>query len=77
MSSRSTERGAVSVAEVDIDGRYVRLKNNSETVRLSLLVFFYFVYLNQYQLFTYDVSYPNFIRVLEALVALQHVKPVC
>ncbi|XP_026234902.1 lamin L3 isoform X1 [Anabas testudineus] len=30
MSSRSTERGAVSVAEVDIDGRFVRLKNNSE-----------------------------------------------
>uniref|UniRef100_A0A3Q3R611 Lamin L3 n=1 Tax=Monopterus albus TaxID=43700 RepID=A0A3Q3R611_MONAL len=31
MSSRSTERGAVGVEEVDTDGRYVRLKNNSET----------------------------------------------
>uniref|UniRef100_A0A3Q3LRC7 Lamin L3 n=1 Tax=Mastacembelus armatus TaxID=205130 RepID=A0A3Q3LRC7_9TELE len=31
MSSRSTEHGAVSVAEVDIDGKYIRLKNNSET----------------------------------------------
>ncbi|KAF3687013.1 Lamin-L(III) Lamin-B3 Precursor [Channa argus] len=31
MSSRSTEHGAVSVAEVDIEGKYVRLKNNSET----------------------------------------------
>ncbi|XP_028436811.1 lamin L3 isoform X1 [Perca flavescens] len=31
MSSRSTESGAVSVAEVDADGKYVRLKNNSET----------------------------------------------
>ncbi|XP_035507809.1 lamin L3 [Morone saxatilis] len=30
MSSRSTEHGAVSVAEVDMDGKYVRLKNNSE-----------------------------------------------
>ncbi|XP_059213880.1 lamin L3 isoform X1 [Centropristis striata] len=30
MSSRSTEHGAVSVAEVDLDGKYVRLKNNSE-----------------------------------------------
>ncbi|XP_068566790.1 lamin L3 [Cebidichthys violaceus] len=31
MSSRSAERGGVSVAEVDVDGKYVRLKNNSET----------------------------------------------
>lgn len=31
MSSRSMEHGAVSVAEVDIDGKYIRLKNNSET----------------------------------------------
>ncbi|XP_042366895.1 lamin L3 isoform X2 [Plectropomus leopardus] len=31
MSSRSTEHGAVSVAEVDMDGKYVRLRNNSET----------------------------------------------
>ncbi|XP_056268579.1 lamin L3 isoform X2 [Pseudoliparis swirei] len=30
MSSRSAEHATVSVAEVDIDGRYVRLKNNSE-----------------------------------------------
>lgn len=52
MSSRSTERGAVSVAEVDIDGRYVRLKNNSETVRLFLL--FYFFYLNQYELVPFE-----------------------
>uniref|UniRef100_A0A8D0CP50 Lamin L3 n=1 Tax=Sander lucioperca TaxID=283035 RepID=A0A8D0CP50_SANLU len=34
MSSRSMESGAVSVADVDADGKYVRLKNNSETVRL-------------------------------------------
>lgn len=34
LSSRSTEHSAVSVAEVDVDGRYVRLKNNAETVRL-------------------------------------------
>ncbi|KAM6950198.1 lamin L3 isoform 1-T1 [Lycodopsis pacificus] len=31
MSSRSAEHGAVSVAEVAVDGKYVRLKNNSET----------------------------------------------
>ncbi|XP_022598513.1 lamin-L(III)-like isoform X1 [Seriola dumerili] len=31
MSSRSTDRGAVSVAEVDMEGKYVKLKNNSET----------------------------------------------
>ncbi|XP_047437632.1 lamin L3 isoform X2 [Mugil cephalus] len=31
MSSRSTEHGAVSVAEIDIDGKYVKLKNSSET----------------------------------------------
>nr|XP_046243058.1 lamin L3 [Scatophagus argus] len=31
MSSRSAERGSVCVAEVDVDGKYVRLKNNSET----------------------------------------------
>ncbi|XP_070763781.1 lamin L3 [Enoplosus armatus] len=31
MSSRSSERGAVSVAEVDVDGKYVTLKNNAET----------------------------------------------
>uniref|UniRef100_A0A3Q0SF35 Lamin L3 n=1 Tax=Amphilophus citrinellus TaxID=61819 RepID=A0A3Q0SF35_AMPCI len=30
MSSRSMERGAVSVAEIDVDGKYVRLKNGSE-----------------------------------------------
>ncbi|XP_049908680.1 lamin L3 isoform X1 [Epinephelus moara] len=30
MSSRSTEHGTVSIAEVDIEGKYVRLKNNSE-----------------------------------------------
>ncbi|XP_054467501.1 lamin L3 isoform X2 [Anoplopoma fimbria] len=30
MSSRLTEHGTVSVAEVDMDGKYVRLKNNSE-----------------------------------------------
>lgn len=34
MTSRSAERGALSVAEVDMDGKYVRLKNNSEMVRL-------------------------------------------
>lgn len=34
MSSRSMERGAVSVAEIDVDGKYVRLKNNSEKVSL-------------------------------------------
>lgn len=34
MSSRSTEQGSVSVAEVDMDGKYVRLKNNSETASL-------------------------------------------
>ncbi|XP_071329059.1 lamin L3 isoform X1 [Trachinotus anak] len=31
MSSPSTDHGAVSVAEVDMYGRYVRLRNNSET----------------------------------------------
>ncbi|XP_044044743.1 lamin L3 isoform X1 [Siniperca chuatsi] len=31
MSSRSTEHGTVSVAEVDMDGKYVTLKNNAET----------------------------------------------
>ncbi|XP_068171427.1 lamin L3 isoform X2 [Antennarius striatus] len=31
MSSRSSGRGAVSIAEVDVNGRYVRLKNNSDT----------------------------------------------
>nr|XP_040021451.1 lamin L3 isoform X2 [Gasterosteus aculeatus aculeatus] len=31
MSSRSAQHGAVSVEEVDWDGKYVRLKNNSET----------------------------------------------
>ncbi|XP_027138717.1 lamin L3 isoform X1 [Larimichthys crocea] len=31
MSSRSTEHGAVSVADVDMGGKYVRLKNNSDT----------------------------------------------
>ncbi|KAM9366496.1 lamin L3 [Symphorus nematophorus] len=31
MSSRSTEHGGVSVAEVDMDGRYIRLRNNSDT----------------------------------------------
>ncbi|TKS69435.1 Lamin-L(III) Lamin-B3 [Collichthys lucidus] len=31
MSSRSTEHGTVSVADVDMDGKYVRLKNNSDT----------------------------------------------
>ncbi|XP_069029028.1 lamin L3 isoform X2 [Embiotoca jacksoni] len=31
MSSQSAERGAVSVAEIDVDGKYVRLKNNSDT----------------------------------------------
>ncbi|KAI3377184.1 hypothetical protein L3Q82_009096 [Scortum barcoo] len=30
MSSRSTEHGALSVDEVDVDGRYVRLRNNAE-----------------------------------------------
>ncbi|XP_037309603.2 lamin L3 isoform X2 [Pungitius pungitius] len=30
MSGRSAQRGAVSVEEVDVDGKYVRLKNNSE-----------------------------------------------
>ncbi|KAM8762115.1 lamin L3 isoform 1-T1 [Acanthopagrus schlegelii] len=30
MTSCSAERGALSVAEVDMDGKYVRLKNNSE-----------------------------------------------
>ncbi|XP_030271145.1 lamin L3 isoform X2 [Sparus aurata] len=30
ITSRSAERGALSVAEVDMDGKYVRLKNNSE-----------------------------------------------
>ncbi|XP_030579940.1 lamin L3 [Archocentrus centrarchus] len=30
MSSRSMQRGAVSVAEIDVDGKYVRLKNGSE-----------------------------------------------
>uniref|UniRef100_A0A3P9B1N7 Lamin L3 n=1 Tax=Maylandia zebra TaxID=106582 RepID=A0A3P9B1N7_9CICH len=34
MSSRSMERGAVSVEEIDVDGKYVRLKNNSEKVSL-------------------------------------------
>ncbi|KAM7423508.1 hypothetical protein PAMA_000048 [Pampus argenteus] len=33
MSSRSAEHGTVSVAEVDVNGKYVRLKNISETVR--------------------------------------------
>ncbi|XP_039991316.1 lamin L3 isoform X2 [Xiphias gladius] len=31
MSSRSTAHGTVSVAEVDTDGKYVRLKNHTET----------------------------------------------
>ncbi|KAG7235346.1 hypothetical protein INR49_002769 [Caranx melampygus] len=31
MSSRSTDSGTVSVAEVDINGKYVRLKNHTET----------------------------------------------
>ncbi|KAK5874661.1 hypothetical protein PBY51_019589 [Eleginops maclovinus] len=31
MSSRATQHGSVSVAEVDMDGKYIRLKNNSET----------------------------------------------
>ncbi|AWP02157.1 putative lamin-L(III)-like isoform 5 [Scophthalmus maximus] len=31
MSSRSTDRSALSVADVDMDGKYVRLKNNSDT----------------------------------------------
>ncbi|KAM7423505.1 hypothetical protein PAMA_000048 [Pampus argenteus] len=31
MSSRSAEHGTVSVAEVDVNGKYVRLKNISET----------------------------------------------
>ncbi|XP_070829702.1 lamin L3 isoform X1 [Chaetodon trifascialis] len=30
LSSRSTEHSAVSVVEVDMDGKYVRLKNNSQ-----------------------------------------------
>lgn len=34
MSSRSMERGAVSVEEIDVDGKFVRLKNNSEKVSL-------------------------------------------
>lgn len=36
MSSRSAQHGAVSVEEVDWDGKYVRLKNNSETVKQLL-----------------------------------------
>lgn len=32
MSSPSTEHGAVSVAEIDMDGKYARLKKNFETV---------------------------------------------
>lgn len=36
MSSRSTDSGTVSVAEVDINGKYIRLKNHTETVRLRL-----------------------------------------
>uniref|UniRef100_A0A3Q0SKN8 Lamin L3 n=1 Tax=Amphilophus citrinellus TaxID=61819 RepID=A0A3Q0SKN8_AMPCI len=35
MSSRSMERGAVSVAEIDVDGKYVRLKNGSEKASLG------------------------------------------
>ncbi|XP_040892756.1 lamin L3 isoform X2 [Toxotes jaculatrix] len=31
MSSRAMDHGTMSVAEVDVEGRYVRLKNNSET----------------------------------------------
>ncbi|XP_034437430.1 lamin L3 isoform X1 [Hippoglossus hippoglossus] len=31
MSGRSTNHGPVSVVDVDMDGKYVRLKNNSET----------------------------------------------
>ncbi|XP_029353972.1 lamin L3 isoform X1 [Echeneis naucrates] len=31
ISSRSTNRGGVSVAEVDLDGKYVRLRNDSDT----------------------------------------------
>lgn len=34
MSSRSSGQGSVSVAEVELNGKYVRLKNNSETARL-------------------------------------------
>ncbi len=34
MSAHSAEQCAVSVAEVDVDGKYVRLKNSSETVSL-------------------------------------------
>lgn len=34
MFSRMSEQTSVSVAEVDVDGKFVRLKNNSETVRL-------------------------------------------
>uniref|UniRef100_A0A3Q3XC89 IF rod domain-containing protein n=1 Tax=Mola mola TaxID=94237 RepID=A0A3Q3XC89_MOLML len=34
MLSCSTEKCSVSVAEVDVEGKYVRLKNNSETARL-------------------------------------------
>lgn len=33
MSSRSSQKGFVSVAEVDVNGKYVRLKNNSDMVR--------------------------------------------
>lgn len=33
VSSRVTEHGPVSVEEVDVDGKYVRLKNMSERVR--------------------------------------------
>ncbi|TNM90506.1 hypothetical protein fugu_002795 [Takifugu bimaculatus] len=31
LSSRSSQKGCVSVAEVDVDGKYVRLKNHSDT----------------------------------------------
>lgn len=33
LSSRSSQKGFVSVAEVDVNGKYVRLKNNSDMVR--------------------------------------------
>lgn len=39
MSSRSAEHGAVSVAEVDVDGKYIRLRNTSEAVRTVFVCF--------------------------------------
>lgn len=54
MSSRSSGQGSVSVAEVDLNGKYVRLKNNSETARLYFGARLIFIFVSR--IFEYSID---------------------